>query len=541
MSGKKKVLIIGMDGFTWNVGRGLIDQGHMPNLAELIRRGCHGDLKSVIPYETSPAWVSFQTGCNPDKTSIFGFHRYDASAGKISLNSFANASVPSLWQLADRNGKTVVSLNMPMSFPPPKVKGIIVPGLMCPRMSSKTVHPSNVYRKYIKPVENYNIVNTDRVDTLHDFVNAQIKTEKARYQSAKKIMNDIDWDIFSFQMQSTDYLQHELWWTLDRDARGYSEEAYNEAIRLYIACDEIIGELVNANPNALTIVVSDHGFCRLKGLFQMNTWLEKNGYLKTIDSQSVPKTPFAAFKHQVKKRVPIVKSLARLYGNILKTRKQSTEKDLPYCNAQLGYLQNLIDIENTKAFSLGALASMIHITPEGNRQKDLAARITEGLLKDFGPASDQPVISRISSGKELYGTEENVDALPDLVVEFEKGYCNALYPLSDEMVGTPYYSNEFSENVQRGTHERNGIMVIAGEGVKAGPLDAEIIDIAPTVLACMGLPVPKHIDGKVLTEAFDTPPQVTYEDIDIDTKGKAKYSEAEQAEIEKQLADLGYI
>ncbi|KKK70824.1 hypothetical protein LCGC14_2920100, partial [marine sediment metagenome] len=79
---------------------------------------------------------------------------------------------------------------------------------------------------------------------------------------------------------------------------------------------------------------------------------------------------------------------------------------------------------------------------------------------------------------------------------------------------------------------------IAGEGVKAGPLDAEIIDIAPTVLACMGLPVPKHIDGKVLTEAFDTPPQVTYEDIDIDTKGKAKYSEAEQAEIEKQLADL---
>ena len=530
-----------MDGFTWNVGRGLIDQGLMPNLAGLIGHGCHGNLKSVIPYETSPAWVSFQTGCNPDKTSVFGFHKYDASAGKISLNSFADASVPSLWQLADRSGKTVVSLNMPMSFPPPKVNGVIVPGLMCPRMSSKTVHPSSVYRKYIKPVENYTIVNTDRVDTLQGFVDAQINTEKARYQAAKKIMTDIDWDIFSFQMQSTDYLQHELWWTLDRDARGYSEDAYNEAKRLYIACDEIIGKLVNANRDALTVVVSDHGFCRLKGQFQMNSWLKKNGYLTTIDPQSVPITPFAAFKHKVKRRIPIVKSLAKLYGNIMKARKDSAEEDLPYCNAQLGYLQNLIDLENTKAFSLGALAAAIYLTPVADRQKELAARITEGLLKDFGPASDQPVISRISSGKELYGTEEDVDGLPDLVVEFENGYCNALYPLSDEMVGSPYYSSEFAEDVQRGTHERNGIMVIAGEGVKAGSLDAEIIDIVPTVLACMGLPVPKHIDGRVLAEAFDTPPQITYEDIDTGIKGKAKYSEAEQAEIEKQLADLGYI
>lgn len=530
-----------MDGFTWNVGRGLIDQGHMPNLAELVRQGCHGDLKSVIPYETSPAWVSFQTGCKPDKTSIFGFHRYDASVGKISLNSFANASVPSLWQLADRNGKTVVSLNMPMSFPPPKVNGIIVPGLMCPRMSAKTVHPSNVYKKYIKPIENYCTVNTSKVDTMRQFVDNQINTENARYQAAIKIMKDIDWDIFSFQMQSTDYLQHELWWTLDSNARGYSEKAYNEAIRLYIACDEIIGKLTSANPDALMVVVSDHGFCRLKGQFQMNSWLKKNKYLTAIDLQSVPITPFAALKHKVKKRVPIVKSLARLYGNILKARKHSAEENLPYCNAQLGYLQNLIDMKNTKAFSLGALASMLYITPAGDRQKELATRITEGLLRDFGPASNQKVISRISSGKELYGTEKNVDGLPDLVVEFENGYCNGLYPLSDDMLGTPYYSNEFSENVQRGTHERNGIMVIAGEGIKAGPLNAEIIDIVPTVLACMGMPVPKHIDGKVLTEAFDALPQVTYEDIDIDTKGKAKYSEAEQAEIEKQLADLGYI
>ena len=117
-----------------------------------------------------------------------------------------------------------------------------------------------------------------------------------------------------------------------------------------------------------------------------------------------------------------------------------------------------------------------------------------------------------------------------------------LNPTGEESVMSQYHSTTHYQDKQRGTHQPEGILVLHGPGVKSDtPLDADIIDVVPTILAYMGIPVPKHIDGKVLTDAFDTPPQVTYEDMDVDTKDKAEYSQAEQAEIEKQLEDLGYL
>jgi len=67
------------------------------------------------------------------------------------------------------------------------------------------------------------------------------------------------------------------------------------------------------------------------------------------------------------------------------------------------------------------------------------------------------------------------------------------------------------------------------------------VDIVPTVLAYFGISVPRHIDGKVLSSAFVEPPQVDYEDVDFGGSAPTDYSDAEQAEVEKHLADLGYI
>ena len=59
---KKRVLIIGLDGFTWHLAKPLIENGTMPFLGRMVEKGSHGELHSVMPYETSPAWISFQTG-----------------------------------------------------------------------------------------------------------------------------------------------------------------------------------------------------------------------------------------------------------------------------------------------------------------------------------------------------------------------------------------------------------------------------------------------------------------------------------------------
>ena len=84
--------------------------------------------------------------------------------------------------------------------------------------------------------------------------------------------------------------------------------------------------------------------------------------------------------------------------------------------------------------------------------------------------------------------------------------------------------------------------MINGPGINEGVnFDAEIIDMAPTVLAYLDLPVPRHIGGKVLNRLFVEAPEVRYEQMEFSRSGKSEYTDAEQAEVEKQLADLGYI
>ena len=43
MTARKRILIIGLDGFTWNLGRGLMIEGLMPHLKELSEEGCCGN------------------------------------------------------------------------------------------------------------------------------------------------------------------------------------------------------------------------------------------------------------------------------------------------------------------------------------------------------------------------------------------------------------------------------------------------------------------------------------------------------------------
>jgi arylsulfatase A-like enzyme len=71
-------------------------------------------------------------------------------------------------------------------------------------------------------------------------------------------------------------------------------------------------------------------------------------------------------------------------------------------------------------------------------------------------------------------------------------------------------------------------------------LDGQIVDIAPTVLAYLGIAVPRHMDGKVL-DGFSQPLGAHYEDVDRSGTASTDYTDEEQAAVERNLTDLGYL
>ena len=94
-----------------------------------------------------------------------------------------------------------------------------------------------------------------------------------------------------------------------------------------------------------------------------------------------------------------------------------------------------------------------------------------------------------------------------------------------------------------GTHSMNGMFGAVGRGVLSGKkIDANIIDIAPTILASMGLPVTENMDGQVLSQIFEQAPQISREPASRDKASvQHEYSQEEQEEIVSKLAALGYL
>jgi len=99
-------------------------------------------------------------------------------------------------------------------------------------------------------------------------------------------------------------------------------------------------------------------------------------------------------------------------------------------------------------------------------------------------------------------------------------------------------------------HNPFGVFVMSGPGIKKDEriYGATLLDVTPTLLVAMGLPVGSDMDGKVLASAFEKQPDIKYIDSWDDVEGDfgehpedMKEDSYTSAEALQQLIDLGYI
>ena len=149
------VLVIGIDGGTWDVLGPLARRGVMPTLARVLDEGAHGELTSVIPWYTVPGWTSLMTGANPGRHGLLHWVRSDPSdywesrrAGR-GFTASTDLIVPTFWDVAGAAGKKVAVVNMPMTYPAWQVNGVMVTGLLTPAGDLPgQSHPDGFLRDY---------------------------------------------------------------------------------------------------------------------------------------------------------------------------------------------------------------------------------------------------------------------------------------------------------------------------------------------------------------------------------------------------------
>jgi predicted AlkP superfamily phosphohydrolase/phosphomutase len=566
-----KILIIGIDGATFELIRPWVDKGELPAIAKLLRGGVSADLRSTVPPLTAPAWTSFMTGKNPGKHGLFHFIEPQQNSYQMQYTNARSRKVRTVWSQLNEAGKTVGVLNVPMTYPPEAVERYMISGMDTPDDKSEFVHPAalkeellSVFGKIRLDIRHLGYMQTDEI---RDLVLKEWETlEEDRARIARYLMGKYPSDVVMVVFNSVDQVQHHFWHYMDPahpwyDAAG--AEKYRDAIlNIYRKTDEQVGVLLDSVPeDAVVMMVSDHGAGAIsqRALF-LNRYLYRIGLLKYKDQDGG--------SGMLGRLIGMIGSLdAVLRKNLTPGQKAKLAKLLPGLRQKWESYHTAyaaIDWKATKAFAYEALSFCPNVWinlkgkwPDGTVEpgtdyEETVAYLIRKLYELPDPRTGKPAIRKVYRREEIY-SGPYARLAPDITLPWwdESGFFLRQSGISRgnepviAYVDTPNFGVDWS-----GTHRFNGILIMSGGPFKKGERleHADILDIAPTLLHLAGLPVPSDMDGKVLVDGFnpeylrDRP--VTFRKSESEGPAEEKestYSDEEAALVEKRLQDMGYI
>jgi predicted AlkP superfamily phosphohydrolase/phosphomutase len=292
--------------------------------------------------------------------------------------------------------------------------------------------------------------------------------------------------------------------------------------------------------------MSDHGFGPMKGFMHVNNFLLERGYL-VLERGGMSSLKRALF------RAGVTPQNVHLTLKSLKLDlRRRFNRGRAYGTLRRFFLSfDDVDWQRTRAFALGHIGQIYinlrgrqprGIVAPGAEYEELRRRIRGDLLALKHPTTGEQLIARVYDREELYhgALLENTPDLLLLPADFKYVAFGESEFASNKIVG-PTLGHT-------GHHRLEGIAALRGPHVRPGAQiqDASLIDLAPTILYALGVPIPPDMDGRVLTEAFtpeyvrETAPQYdTAEAVRTDFGGT--YSDEEEAEVTRRLADLGYV
>jgi predicted AlkP superfamily phosphohydrolase/phosphomutase len=551
-----RVLVIGLDGVPLDLIKPWAQEGKLPTLKSIMDEGVVGPLRSTVPPISAPAWSSFMTGKNPGKTGIYDFlYRRNGSYG-FSPNDAHRRDGKSIWNILSAEGKRVGVLNVPMSYPVEPVNGFMISGWMTPYMARDFVYPPHLLDELETEVGPYRIYPNATFSEKHkeSFLEACNQLLDLRTRTALYLMQREPWDFFMVVFFDTDRILHQMWHYLDRDhpwrssddAKDKSEPVWRYFQRL----DRSIGQLIQqADDDTLVMIMSDHGMGPAHNMIVLNNWLLDIGLLQLKDS------PLTKLKHRSFKWGFTLRNVHSIVDR-LGLAKHAEYKALYSVDAILKMLFlsfHDVDWSRSKAYSFGRSVGPIYINVKGREPQGIVKpgreydEVRDGItslaeeLTD--PRTGRNLVGCVLRREEIY-SGPYLDQAPDLIL-LPRHDTDKFFGLSD------FGSNQMVQQIYRysGMHLDHGLLLMMGSQIERGAkLDnANIIDLSPTILYAMGLPIPQDMDGRPLAEAFagDDAPGVpllsTVPTSSPQRSEEASYTAEESREIEGRLKQMGYL
>jgi len=432
----------------------------LPNLKSLVRRGAWGPMESTIPAITVPAWMCMATSQDPGQLGFYGFrNRKDHSYEGLFFANAQAVKAPTVWDVLGAAGKKVVVAGVPPSYPPKPVNGCLISCFLTPDQDSDFTYPKSLkaeinarFGEYILDVKDF---RTDDADYL---LRQVWRLTENRFDVVSWLAREKPWDFLWFVEMGPDRLHHAMWKYFDAGHPNYkADPRYADKLHeYYVYLDGKVGDFLAVLPaDCHVVVVSDHGIQPMDGGFCFNDWLRREGYL------------------------------------VLKEEPRGPTK----------FKYDLVDWARTTAWGDGGYYGRCFMNVAGREPAGTVPaadyeKVRDELKRKLEATTDEQgrnIGTRAFKPQDIYRRVDGV--APDLIVYFG----NLAWRSIGTVGNAALWVHENDTGPDDANHSQTAMFIHAGPGVAAGRRDGvSIYDVAPTVLAALGLAAPGHMVGKII-------------------------------------------
>jgi predicted AlkP superfamily phosphohydrolase/phosphomutase len=490
-----RVFLFGVDGLCFRIVDPLIERGLLPNFQRVRDGGARAVLRSTVPPMTPPAWMSIATGLPPAGHGVYDFFEYEQTEGGPRPRLLTQRKGgKAIWNVLSEWGKRVIVANVPMTYPPEPVNGVMLSGYMAPDIASDVTYPASFKEELLRAVPGYKIDLDPSVSAgqIGDVLAEVLQLTRGRNEMLRLLL-ERPWDFFFIAYTGADRIQHLRWNSILRFDP--------QAVAYYQMLDEGLGMVLDAlAADDLLVIVSDHGFQGASRKFYLQEYLYRRGLLRMRDEGARRRLERSGMARSTARRLLRALRLRRLAH---RARRRLAHQGVLAVEKRAHAPAALPDLDwrRTRAWvpsSSGSIAGYADIFLDEAMTEEQVSELV-AVLRQIRDPHNGGALALQMYREDAFGSGPFAPHERHLVV-----LCSEPITLLNQLGRHSLWE---TEPAAMGIHHPDGLLYLYGAGVKRG-IDIEaahVCDVVPTILSYMGIPLPAGLTGRLLEEAFVRP------------------------------------